>query len=220
VFIRGPCFFVEEPFNSPIIRGVVHTPDQIGGDAIVLTHGAGSNCDSPFLVRLARAFASNGHLVIRYDLPFRIAGKPPGPSSGARDREGVLAATAKARDLVSGRIIAGGHSYGGRQTSMLAAENPGAADGLLLLSYPLHPPKRPDQKRTAHLPDLRTPTLFVHGTKDPFGSIEELREAIALIPAHTDVLPIEGAAHDLKRAPDLATDILTRLSAVVCYPGN
>ena len=117
-------------------------------------------------------------------------------------------------------MIAGGHSYGGRQTAMLAAEHPGGADGLLLLSYPLHPPKKPEQMRTAYFPELRTPALFVHGTGDPFGSLEELREAIAAIPAPTDVLPVEGAAHDLKRAPDLAADILTRLYAVVCYSGK
>lgn len=212
---------MEQLFETALIRGAVHAPEENeSGDAIVLTHGAGSNSGSPLLVRLARAFAGNGHLVLRYDLPFRIAGRPPGPASGARDREGVLAAIEKARSLVRGRVIAGGHSYGGRQTSMLAAEQPGAADGLLLLSYPLHPPKKPDQMRTAHFHGLRTPALFVHGTSDPFGSIEELRDAIALIPAHTDVLPVEGAAHDLKRAPDLAADILTRLYAAVCYPGN
>jgi predicted alpha/beta-hydrolase family hydrolase len=211
---------VEAPFESALIRGVVHVPENESGDAIVLTHGAGSNSNSPLITGLARAFCDNGHLVVRYDLPFRIAGRPPGPSSGPRDREGVLAAIGKAREMVRGRVIAGGHSYGGRQTTILAAERPGAADGLLLLSYPLHPPKKPSEKRTAHFPDLRTPALFVHGTSDPFGSVEELREALALIPAHTDVLPVEGAAHDLKRAPGLAADILTRLYAAVCYPEN
>ena len=212
---------MEEHFETSLIRGALHRPSEnLSGDAIVLTHGAGSNSDAPLLVRLARAFEANGHLVIRYDLPFRIAKRRPGPASGARDREGVAAAIEMARKLIAGRVIAGGHSYGGRQTSMLAADRPGAADGLLLLSYPLHPPKRPDQMRTAHLPQLQTPCLFVHGTSDPFGSIEELRQAVALIPAHTDVLAVEGAAHDLKRAPDLASDILTRLYSVVCYPGN
>jgi predicted alpha/beta-hydrolase family hydrolase len=213
---------MEETFTADGIRGVLHRPEQESGDAIVLTHGAGSNADSPLLVRLAKAFAENGHLVLRYDLPFRVAGRggPPPPSGQSRDREGVYAAIQAARRFVNGRVIAGGHSYGGRQTAMLAAERPGSTDGLLLLSYPLHPPKRPEQRRTAYFPELRTPALFVHGTGDPFGSLEELREAIAAIPAPTDVLPVEGAAHDLKRAPDLATDILTRLYAVVCYSGK
>jgi uncharacterized protein len=208
---------VAEAFESGGVRGFVHRPEQESGDAIVLTHGAGSNANAPLLVKLSQAFAGNGHLVLRYDLPFRMAraGGPPMPASAARDREGVAAAIDAARKLVRGRVIAGGHSYGGRQTSMLAAERPGAADALLLLSYPLHPPKKPEQKRIAHFPDLRTPALFVHGTADGFGSPEELRDAISLIPARTDLLVVEGAAHDLKRAADLATDILSRLYSLL-----
>ena len=82
---------------------------------------------------------------------------------------------------------------------MLGAEKPDVAAGLLALSYPLHPPAKPDQLRTAHLPELRTPTLFVQGTKDGFGSIEEMRVALALIPARTELLTIAGAGHDLAR---------------------
>ncbi len=82
---------------------------------------------------------------------------------------------------------------------MLAAEHRRAAAGLLALSYPLHPPAKLDQLRTAHFPDLRTPTLFVHGSKDGFGKIEEMRAALALIPAHTELMTIAGAGHDLGR---------------------
>ena len=95
------------------------------------------------------------------------------------------------------RVVLGGHSYGGRQASMLCAEEPDLVAGLLLLSYPLHPPRRPEQQRTQHLPDLRTPTLFVQGTRDPFGSIEELQRAMKMIPAKTKLLQLEGAGHDL-----------------------
>ena len=206
---------MEEPFQHDLIRGVLHRPEQESGDAIVLTHGAGTDSGSALLVRLAHAFAENGHLVLRYDLPFRIERKTPNPKQAVRDREGVLAAIESARRLVKGRVIAAGHSYGGRQSAMLAAERPGAADGLLLLSYPLHPPDKPQQKRTDYFPNLRTPALFAHGTKDPFGTIEELREAIASIPARTDVLVVEGAAHDLKRAADLGTEMLGRLATLV-----
>jgi len=80
---------------------------------------------------------------------------------------------------------------------MLCAQEPGLVAGLLLLSYPLHPPRRPQQQRTEHFPDLHTPTLFVHGTRDPFGSIEELERAIKMIPARTKLLTVEGAGHDL-----------------------
>ena len=79
----------------------------------------------------------------------------------------------------------------------LAKEQSNLVTALLLLSYPLHPPRKPEQQRTQHLPDLRTPALFVHGTRDPFGSIAEMEQALKMIPAKTKLLPIEGAGHDL-----------------------
>ena len=82
---------------------------------------------------------------------------------------------------------------------MLAAEAPGLADRLLLLSYPLHAPGKPAQLRTAHFPKLNTPVLFVHGTRDPFGSLDEMRTAIQMIPAPVKLIEVEGAGHDLGR---------------------
>ncbi len=89
--------------------------------------------------------------------------------------------------LTSKRVFLGGHSYGGRQSTMLCAAEPELVDGLLLLSYPLHPPRKPDQLRTQHLPSLRTPSLFVSGTRDPFGSVEEIEQALKLIPVGTKI---------------------------------
>lgn len=208
---------MEQDFEGREMRAILHRPEGESAGAIALTHGAGSNCDAPLLVSLARSFAESGYTVMRFDLPFRKHRPkgPPFPAAAARDREGIVQAIDTLRDLAKGPIIAGGHSYGGRQTTMAAAEHPKMADALLLLSYPLHPPKRPEQKRTAHFPDLRTPALFVHGTADPFATIEELREAMALIPARTDLLAVEGAGHDLKRAASLAPEILTRLRALL-----
>ena len=80
---------------------------------------------------------------------------------------------------------------------MLAAEQPQIVTGLLLLSYPLHPPRKPAELRTAHFPQLKTPSLFVHGGRDPFGSHEEMKAALQLIPAQTLLLEIEGAGHEL-----------------------
>jgi predicted alpha/beta-hydrolase family hydrolase len=210
---------MEEAFHAGKVRGVLHTPENPNGSILLLTHGAGSNCGAPMLVRLARAFEASGYLVLRYDLPFRQQRPtgPPHPSAAARDREGVEHAVDAARSLAHGRILAGGHSYGGRQTAMLAATRPDLSHALLLLSYPLHPPKQPEKARTSFFPDLRVPTLFVHGTRDPFASLEELRDAMTLIPAHTDLLPVEGAAHDLSRAPDLALDLIARLESAACY---
>ncbi|MBZ5581092.1 MAG: alpha/beta hydrolase [Acidobacteriia bacterium] len=213
---------MEEPFISEGVSGVLHRPERPTGEALVLTHGAGSNANSPLLVRLSRGFADAGYLTLRFDLPFRRerAKGPPVPAHAARDREGIARAIESMARLAGGRVFAGGHSYGGRQTAMLAAERPDLPAGLLLLSYPLQPPGKPERKRTGFFPEIRTPALFVHGTRDPFGSVEELRAAIALIPARTDLLAVEGAAHDLRRAADLMADILTRFRAVTtgCYP--
>jgi predicted alpha/beta-hydrolase family hydrolase len=99
--------------------------------------------------------------------------------------------------LRASRVIAGGHSYGGRQSSMAAAEDSRMVDALLLLSYPLHPPRKVEQMRTAHFGELRTPAFFVHGSRDPFGSVLEMTAALNMIPARTELMVVEGAPHGL-----------------------
>lgn len=186
---------------DPKVRGYLHTPTSSNGSGLILTHGAGSNAQAPLLVAVAEAFSAAGFTVLRCDLPYRQLRSfgPPGPADAARDRTGLRnAIAALTRELgAPGKIYLGGHSYGGRQASMLCAEQPDLVARLLLMSYPLHPPRKPEQQRTQHLPDLRTPTLFVHGTRDPFGSIAELEQALKMIPAKTKLLKIEGAGHDL-----------------------
>jgi predicted alpha/beta-hydrolase family hydrolase len=198
-----------EPFEA----GFLHRPENTPRGALVLTHGAGSNCRAPLLVAIADAFAETGLLVYRYDLPFRRQ-RPHGspfPAIAKADREGVREAVAAVRSLTAGPVFAGGHSYGGRQTSMAAAEDAALAAGLLLLSYPLHPPKKPEQLRTGHFPDLRTRGFFVHGSKDGFGSEEEMREALKQIPAPTGLYLVEGAGHELGRNHTrLALEIIGR----------
>jgi uncharacterized protein len=213
---------------DPFVRGLLHRPADPNGSGLVLTHGAGSNCQAPLLVALAETFAAAGFTVLRCDLPYRQDRTygPPGPGDAKRDRAGLKNAVAAIKNLVSGQIVLGGHSYGGRQASMLCAElSEKAAEnsteevsGLLLLSYPLHPPRKPDQLRTQHLFHLRTPTLFVHGTRDPFGSIAEIEQALKLIPAKTRLLPVEGAGHDLgfkgkARREDLLASVLSEFQA-------
>jgi predicted alpha/beta-hydrolase family hydrolase len=185
---------------------------------LVLTHGAGGNSKAPLLVLLADAFCAAGFTVLRCDMAFRQHKPfgPPSPATSASDRASLREAVAAMRKMVSGPVILGGHSYGGRQSTMLAAEEPGLVEGLLLLSYPLHPPGKPAQPRTAHFPSLRTPALFVHGTKDPFGTIEELTEALKLIPAETELIAVPGAGHDLNRAKFGLTDsVIASLRALV-----
>jgi predicted alpha/beta-hydrolase family hydrolase len=184
---------------DPAVRGWVHTPHVANGDALILTHGAGSDCNAPLLVALSETFCAHGYTVLRCDLPYRQERRtgPPFPGNAERDRAGLRNVVVVMRKRISGKIFLGGHSYGGRQSTMLCAAEPELVSGLLLLSYPLHPPRKPEQLRIQHLPGLRTPSLFVQGTRDPFGRIEEIEKALLLIPAKHDLFKVEGAGHDL-----------------------
>ena len=166
--------------------------------AILLAHGAGSNRDAKVLMEVEAQFTAHGVVVRRYDLPFRqLRPKgPPRPADAAGDRAGLRDELVKLR-REHAVVWVGGHSYGGRQASMLCAEEPGIADALLLLGYPLHPPMKRLELRTGHFPALRTRAAFVSGTRDPFGLPAELLAAVALIPGRTEVRFVEGAGHDL-----------------------
>jgi len=193
--------------NLERIAGVAHEPE---GDAklapkgvVVLTHGAGGSRESPLLQQVCDEWARRGWLAVRYNLPFRRR-RPKGPpsGSGSGDRAGIVEAITLCRELADGPMIVGGHSYGGRQTSMVVAAldevAPSNVDVLTLFSYPVHPPGKPERARTEHLSDIAVPTVFVHGTSDPFGTPAEVRDAAALITAPTRVVEITGARHDLR----------------------
>lgn len=190
--------FLDDSLDPPV-RGFLHTPKAANSNGLIFAHGAGSNAQAPLLAAIAGTFCDAGFTVLRCDLPFRQARPygPPGPADGIRDRAGLRNALAAIGKLASGRIFLGGHSYGGRQSSMLCAETPDLAAGLLLLSYPLHPPRKPEQLRTQHFTNLRTPTLFVQGTRDLFGSIAEIERSIKLIQGKTKLVVVDGAEHDL-----------------------
>jgi predicted alpha/beta-hydrolase family hydrolase len=184
---------------DPPVKGYLHRPESASSDGLVLTHGAGGNAQMPLLVAIAEAFANAGFTVLRYDLPFRQQRSfgPPRPGDAARDRLGLKNSIEALRGLGGIKsLYLGGQSYGGRQASMLLSEEP-LADGLLLLSYPLHAPGKPDQLRVQHLPQIEVPVIFVHGTHDPFGTIEEIEAARKLIPTKTLLLPVQSAGHDL-----------------------
>jgi hypothetical protein len=211
-----------EPVDTGGVRGFLHRPDAPTGQGLVLTHGAGGDCRSPLLTAVAGAFARAGVLVLRCDLAFRQRRPtgPPSPAGAAADRDSLREAAAMLRELTPGALFIGGQSYGGRQASMLAADEPTLAAALLLLSYPLHPPGKPSQLRTAHFPKLRTPSVFVHGTADPFATPEEMAAALALIPAPTRLISIEGAGHDLKRGrfglAEMTAALLTAPGSPAC----
>lgn len=200
------------------IAGIAHDPKGKAKGVIILTHGAGGSRESPLLKKICDEWASRGWVAVRYNLPYRRR-RPKGPPSGsaASDQAGVVEAIELARTLSKGPVIAGGHSYGGRMTSMVIAEEAAAVDALTLFSYPLHPPGKPERARTDHLSRITVPTVFTHGTADPFGTIDELRAAAKLIPAPTEIVEVTGARHDLGSktldVPVLAVDAALRLLA-------
>jgi uncharacterized protein len=209
-----------EPFEDvsalPPVRGVLHRGRPLSRDGLVLTHGAGSSAEAPLLVALAEAFAGRGLSVLRCDLPYRQARPtgPPRPGGSATDREGLRRAAAALGGLVAGRVSLGGQSYGGRQASLLAASEPSAARGLLLLAYPLNPPGGQAPPRSAHFSGIAAPTLFVHGSADPFGTPDEIRAAAAAISAPTAVLVVDGGGHDLllgRRDPTARAELADRI---------
>jgi len=204
---------------DPFVRGLLHRPAHPNGEGLALSHGAGTNCQAPLLVAVANTFVEAGYIVLRFDLPYRQDRPygPPGPGDAKRDRAGIRNALAAVKQIASGKAFLGGHSYGGRQSSMLCAElaeeagekAPKDVAGLLLLSYPLHPPRKPEQLRTQHFFHLHTPALFVQGTRDPFGTIAEVEQSLKLIPAKTKLMPVEGAGHDLGFKGKAGRDELT-----------
>lgn len=170
-----------------------------------MTHGAGGNRNTALLVDVDRRLTEAGVEVVRFDLPFRQKRPhgPPRPAEAAADRAGLREKLVEMRTGAN-KLFVGGSSYGGRQASMLVAEEPALVDGLMLLSYPLHPPGKPLQLRTAHLPQLSVPVLFVQGARDPFGTLEEIEAAMRLIPSRTRLVRVEGAGHELKGGAPLA----------------
>ncbi|UDY37162.1 alpha/beta hydrolase family protein [Dermatobacter hominis] len=179
---------------------------------MALWPGAGSASDQPGLVAIDEGVAPLP--VARIDFPYRREGRrapdrAPKLMASVRDE---VAALCERWGTTSEHLVLGGRSMGGRICSMVAA---GAADldplpvaGLVLMSYPLHPPGKPENLRTAHLPDLRVPVLFVSGDRDAFGTPDELAEAQALIPGPVTSVTLAGKGHDLKRAdPDVVAAI-------------
>jgi len=143
-------------------------------NVVVLAHGAGGPMDSTFMNRVAAALGERGMRVARFEFPYMRA-RREGGRRGAPDRPAVLLESWKATVGALGggsRLVIGGKSLGGRIASMVADEV--GARGLVCLGYPFHPPGKPERLRTAHLESLRTPALFVQGTRDPFGSFDDV----------------------------------------------
>lgn len=167
---------------------------------LLLFPGAGSSRDHSSLVAIEQAVAPLR--CVRADFPYRKQGRR------APDRPPVLlqAVVDEAVAMGPGPLVLGGRSMGGRICSMAVADGSVAAVGLVLVSYPLHPPGKPDTLRVAHLPQLHVPCLFVHGTKDPFGTPDELQHWTATIPGEVTHVFVDGRGHDLKGADAFIAD--------------
>ncbi|HET6811267.1 MAG TPA: alpha/beta family hydrolase [Acidimicrobiales bacterium] len=170
---------------------------------LLLAPGAGAASDQPALVAVDEAVSALGTAVERMDFPYRLAGRrsPDRPEvleAAVRERAEALAGRL---GVGTGRLVLGGRSMGGRICSQVVAAGLPAA-GLVLISYPLHPPGRPERLRTAHLPALTVPCLFLSGTRDAFGTPEELTAATSAIPGPVTHVWVEGGDHGLRRRDD------------------
>lgn len=169
---------------------------------VVLAHGAGGSVQDPALVAACEVIASTGHRAVRVNLPYREL-RPKGPPPRA---ESCVADWASVRDAVVSRVgtpvVIGGKSYGGRVATMLAAQDPTDVEAVLCLSYPLHPPGRPDRLRVEHLQAINVPVMVVQGTSDPFGTPSELAEHLP----QATIVAVAGGDHGLHvartRSPD------------------
>lgn len=181
---------------------------------VVLFPGAGSSSSHSSLVAMQDALSPL--LVARHDFPYRIAGKP------FPDKAPVLIATVKEHvrafaeslGVSTSQIVIGGRSMGGRMCSMAVAdeEDPLVVAGLVLVSYPLHPPKKPDTLRIEHLPRVTVPTLCVSGTKDNFGTPDELCDAFSVVPGDVTWSWVDNGRHELAKAD---SDVAQRIAAWV-----
>ena len=179
--------------------------------ALLLTPGAGAGRDQPLLVAIDERASEAGIVVERLDFPYRLAGRraPDRPPVLINAINEAAAALAERADVPAKQVVLGGRSMGGRMCSMAVAEGL-PARALVLISYPLHPPGKADQLRTAHFPSLKVPCLFVSGTRDAFGTPEELERETAAIPGKVTHQWIEGGDHGLRRRDEAVAEAVVR----------
>jgi uncharacterized protein len=173
--------------------------------SLILAHGAGANQRSGFMVQFAGALAARGIETITFNFVYSEAGRRLPDRNDkleacwrsviAACRSGMIGGNRERR-----KLAIGGKSMGGRIASQVAAADPDAAAGLVLLGYPLHPPGRPDKPRSKHLPAIRAPMLFVQGSRDGFGTPDELTPVLATLTAPARLCVVEGGDHSFKVA--------------------
>jgi predicted alpha/beta-hydrolase family hydrolase len=170
------------------------------GVTLMLAHGAGAGQESPFPVRFATGLAARGIDAVTFNFSYIEHGRRV-PDANPKLEACYRAALATVRDhekLGRNRLAIGGKSMGGRIASQVAAAGAAGVAALVFLGYPLHPPGRPEELRVKHLPDIRSPMLFVQSSRDAFGTPGELRPILAKLEAPAELHVVEGGDHSFK----------------------
>jgi len=199
------------------VTALVYSPPEPRPVAtLILAHGAGAPQSSAFMVDFARGMARRGCEAVTFNFPYaeqgrRLPDRAPTLEACFRD---VIAAIRARADLAIGPLVIGGKSMGGRIASHLAAQGLADLAGLVALGYPLHPPGRPEQLRAEHLARIRQPMLIVQGSRDAFGTPEELRPALAPLGATATLQVVAGGDHSFKvptRGPVTQEEVFARV---------
>jgi predicted alpha/beta-hydrolase family hydrolase len=202
-------------------------PSDAASAGLLLAHGAGGGQKSRFIVQAATAFAGRGITVATFDFPYMAQGRSvpdKAPVLEAHWRAVIDAARAHAAFGQSRLpLFIGGKSMGGRIASQVAAQHVDGIAGLVYLGYPLHPPGKPDQRRDRHLPDITEPMLFVQGTRDPFGTADEIRALLPRLNGRAELFEVQDGDHSFgvrvsvtgKKPDAVLAEIFDRVTAFI-----
>lgn len=203
---------------SGTVTALVYPPPEPARPlaTLILAHGAGAPQSSTFMVDFAQGLARRGCRTVTFNFPYteqgrRLPDRAPTLEACFRD---VIAAIRARADGPGGPLVIGGKSMGGRIASHLASQGLEDLAGLVALGYPLHPPGRPEQLRAVHLARIRQPMLIVQGSRDAFGTPEELRPALAPLGATATLQVVEGGDHSFKvprRGPVTQEEVFERV---------
>lgn len=203
---------VKIPVGGKSVTATIYRAADPGGVWCVLGHGAGTDQWHEAMVSYAEGLSARGIDVVTFNFLYREEKR------GMPDRAPQLEACFRAvidavRPHFDGALVIGGRSMGGRMATHLAAQGLDGLSALVLLGYPLHPPKKPEQLRVAHLPDVKVPALFVQGVRDEFGSPDELRPHLARTP-RAEIFAVEKAGHSLPASAPILDEIARWLYAL------